>query len=196
MKILVVIGHQNPGSFCHAIADATVKELESAGHEVVFHDLYAEEFDPVLTQEEIQAKSPACPVVQRHIAELLACDGIVVVHPNWWGQPPAVLKGWIDRVFRQGAIYRFTESGPIGELAGKTALVLTTSNTPRDVELAAYGDPLDGLWKNCIFALCGIQGDKFHRRNFESIIMSTPEQRREWLDEVRRLALRSFPTAR
>ena len=187
MKILVVIGHQNPGSYCHAIAETAMETLRSAGHEVVFHDLYAEKFDPILTHEEIQADKPSCPVVNQHIDELLDCDGIIIVHPNWWGQPPAVLKGWVDRVLRQGTVYRFTESGPVGELAGKTALVLTTSNTPRDVELAAYGDPLENLWKNCTFALCGIQDEKFRRRNFESIIMSTPEQRETWLDDVRQL---------
>ena len=187
MKILVVIGHQNPGSYCHAIAETAMETLRSGGHEMVFHDLYAEKFDPILTHAEIQADKPSCPVVNRHIDELLTCDGIIVVHPNWWGQPPAVLKGWVDRVFRQGMVYRFTENGPVGDLAGKTALVLTTSNTPREVEMAAYGDPLENLWKNCIFALCGIQGEKFRRRNFESIIMSTPEQRETWLDEVRQL---------
>lgn len=192
MKILVVIGHQRQGSFCHAIAATAIEEIEAAGHEVVFHDLYAERFDPVLTQEEIEADEPGCEVVKEHIRELLACDGIVVVHPNWWGQPPAVLKGWLDRVFRQGAIYRFTESGPVGELAGKSALVLTTSNTPRDVELSVYGDPLENLWKNCIFALCGISGERFRRRNFESIIMSTPNERQAWLDEVRRLVRECF----
>ena len=193
MKILVVIGHQNPGSFCHAIAQTAIEELRLAGHEIVFHDLYVEKFDPILTQEEILAKTPACPVVNQHIAELLACDGIIVVHPNWWGQPPALLKGWIDRVFRQGSIYRFTAQGPVGELAGKTALVLTTSNTPRDVELAAYGDPLENLWKNCVFALCGIESDQFQRRNFESIIMSTPADRKAWLDDVRQLVRQRFP---
>jgi NAD(P)H dehydrogenase (quinone) len=194
MKILVVIGHQRQGSFCHAIAAAAVQQLAEEGHDVVLHDLYAERFDPILTQEEIEADEPGCAVVKGHIRELLACDGIVVVHPNWWGQPPAILKGWIDRVFRQGAIYRFTESGPVGELAGKTALVLTTSNTPRDVELSAYGDPLENLWKNCIFGLCGISGDRFRRRNFESIVMSTPDERQAWLDEVRRLVQEQFPT--
>jgi putative NADPH-quinone reductase len=194
MKILVVIGHQRQGSFCHAIAATVAEQLALDGHDIVSHDLYAERFDPILTQEEIDADELGCAVVEEHVRELLACDGIVIIHPNWWGQPPAILKGWIDRVFRQGAIYRFTESGPVGELAGKTALVLTTSNTPRDVEMSAYGDPLENLWKNCVFALCGISGERFCRRNFESIVMSTPQQRQAWLDEVRRLVRTSFPS--
>ncbi|MBN2021322.1 MAG: NAD(P)H-dependent oxidoreductase [Pirellulales bacterium] len=191
MNILAVIGHQHPGSFCHAVVGAIVEELRSGGHDVVFHDLYAEEFDPVLTEDELQADAPACPVVRRHIEQLLAADGVVIVHPNWWAQPPAVLKGWIDRVFRKGPVYRFGAGGKVeGQLAGKKALVITTSNTPRDMELALYGDPLENLWKNCVFGFCGLTD--FRRRNFESMVLSTPDQRRAWLDEARRLARETF----
>ncbi len=194
MKVLVVIGHQNTSqtSFCHAIAQAAVEELKAAGHEVILHDLYAERLDPVLTQEELAADVPADPVVCRHIDELLGADGYVIVHPNWWGQPPAVLKGWIDRVFRNGQVYRFAADGSVSSpLAGRKALVLTTSNTPREAELELYGDPLENLWKNCIFGLCGVTD--FVRRNFESIIMSTPDQRKTWLAETRELVRRQFP---
>ena len=105
------------------------------------------------------------------------------MHPNWWGQPPAILKGWIDRVLRQGVAYEF---GPAGRrsalLTGKTAVVLTTSNTPRDDELRLFGDPLENLWKNCVFGFCGVRS--FWRRNFESVVLSTPQQRADWLGEA------------
>ena len=185
MKILVVLGHQNPKSFCRAIADTAVLELRAAGHEVVFHDLYEEGFDPILPHEEVPRNAPLPPIVQKHCDELLWADGYVVVHPNWWAQPPAMLKGWVDRVFRQGLAYGFGPQGVVGHLKGRSALVITTSNTPRDQEIALYGDPLENLWKTCIFGFCGVE--KFRRRNFESIVMSTPEQRQEWLAEVRRL---------
>lgn len=190
MKIVVIIAHQRPGSFNHAIAATAVEELKSLGHEVVFHDLYAEEFDPILLHEEIETDAELEPVLRRHCDEVLAADGFVVVHPNWWGMPPAVLKGWIDRVFRQDTVYSFTASGVASKLAGKRALVVTTSNTPRDDELRLYGDPLENLWKSCVFGLLGVTD--FARRNFESIIMSTPEQRAEWLGEVRQLVHQRF----
>ena len=115
-----------------------------------------------------------------------------MVHPNWWAMPPAILKGWVDRVFRQGVVYEFGPNGVIQHLAGRTALVFTTSNTPRDDELKLYGDPLENLWKTCIFGLCGVQD--FCRRNFESIIMSTPQERAGWLAEVRKLVQERFPS--
>jgi putative NADPH-quinone reductase len=117
-----------------------------------------------------------------------------VVHPNWWGQPPAILKGWIDRVLRQGVAYEFgPDGGVIPHLAGKTAVVFTTSNTPRDVEMELFGDPLENLWKTCVFGFCGVRS--FWRRNFEPIILSTPEERTRWLAEVREMVRTHFPAA-
>jgi len=193
MNILVIIGHQHQGSFCHAITSTAIEELEAAGHEVVFHDLYAEGFDPILPHEEIPAGTELEPALQKHVDEVSAADGYLIVHPNWWGQPPAILKGWLDRVIRQGTAYKFGPNGVIGLLTGKKALVLTTSNTPRDAELELYGDPLENLWKACVFNFCGV--DDFHRRNFESVVMSTPEQRAEWLDDVRKIVEERFPAS-
>jgi len=105
--------------------------------------------------------------------------------------PPAILKGWIDRVWRQGVIYRFGPGGVESLVAGRKAVVFTTSNTPRDDELRLFGDPLENLWKACIFNFVGIHD--FVRRNFESIIMSTLEQRKAWLEEVRRIVRERFP---
>ncbi len=193
MKVLVVLGHQHQGSFCHAIAQTAMARLEAAGHEVIYHDLYEEKFDPVLPHEEIPKDAPIDDVVvKKHCDEVIAADGYVVVHPNWWAQPPAILKGWVDRVFRQGMVYDFGEGGAVlGHLKDKTAVVITTSNTPRDVELKLFGDPLENLWKNCIFGFVGLEN--FHRRNFESMVLSTPDQRRQWLDEVGQIIQQRFP---
>jgi putative NADPH-quinone reductase len=196
MRILVILGHQNTEgtSFCHAITAAAIEELKAAGHEVVYHDLYAEGFDPVLPQSEVPKQAELEPTIRRHCDEVLAADGYIVVHPNWWGQPPAILKGWVDRVFRQGVVYEFGAGGVIGHLQGKTAVVITTSNTPREMELSVFGDPLENLWKTCTFGFCGLVD--FQRRNFESIVMSTPDDRRRWLEETRQLVREKLPRGR
>ena len=191
MKVLVVIGHQNQGSFCHAIAQTAVETLTAAGHEVVYHDLYAEGFDPILPHEEIPRDAELPEVIQRYCRELDEADGYIVVHPNWWGQPPAILKGWVDRVFRQGIVTEFTPEGVKGLLAGRTAVVFTTSNTPRDVELNVYGDPLENLWKTVTFGMCGLSD--FYRRNFESVVMSNEAERKAWLEEVVKIVRKRFP---
>jgi NAD(P)H dehydrogenase (quinone) len=191
MNIFVVIGHQKQGSFCHAIAATAVEELKKAGHEIVYHDLYAEKFDPILPHAEYPRGEILDPLVARHCREVAAADGYLVIHPNWWAMPPAILKGWLDRVWRQGVVYQFGPTGVEQLVAGRRAVVLTTSNTPRDDELRLFGDPLENLWKTCVFGFVGI--DNFLRRNFESIIMSTPEQRAGWLEDVRKIVRQRFP---
>ncbi len=135
MKITLILVHPRPGSFNHAIADTAAATLRQAGHLVTVHDLYAEQFDPLLPDPEIARNAVLPPVISEHCREIAAADGIVIVHPNWWGMPPAILKGWLDRVLRPGVAYRFseTDSGegiPIGLLSAKAVLVFNTSNAP------------------------------------------------------------------
>jgi NAD(P)H dehydrogenase (quinone) len=195
MKISVILAHPEPGSFNHAIADTAVTELRLNGHTIWFHDLYAEGFDPILPGQEIPSGAVIPPSVAIHCEEIAAADGIVIVHPNWWGQPPAILKGWIDRVLRPGVAYKFLEgdSGegvPSGLLKAQAALVFNTSNTPYEREKKEFGDPLESIWKKCIFELCGVK--TFHREMFGVVVTSTHEQRMEWLGRVKDIVISCF----
>ena len=196
MRILVILAHPQPGSFNHAIASAAIAALEAGGYEVVFHDLYAERFDPLLSSEEIPKGAEIDEALARHCRDLAEAEGIIVVHPNWWGMPPAILKGWVDRVVRPGLAYEFLEgdSGegvPRGLLRARKALVFNTSNTGAKREQAAFGDPLQTLWKNCIFGLCGVKD--FSRKSYGVVVTSTEAERRAWLDDVRQKVRECFP---
>ncbi len=196
MKVLVLLAHPSPGSFNHAIAAAASEEIRALGHEVLFHDLCEEGFDPLLPAGEMPRDASLPEPVERHCRELRECGGIVIVHPNWWGQPPAILKGWVDRVIRPGVAYEFLEGDggegvPRGLLAGKRAVVFNTSNTPRQREREVFGDPLELLWKNCIFSLCGI--DDVRRTMFGVIVTSTAGERKGWLEEVKETVREVFP---
>ncbi len=191
MKTLVLLAHPKPGSFNHAIADAVCQYLEELGQEPVLHDLYAERFDPVLPVEELELANDKLPSpLKEYQAEILDAKGLVFVHPNWWGNPPAILSGWIDRVLKNDFAYRFTEKGPVPMLGDKIVQVFSTSNTPRDVELNVYRDPLENFWKVVVFGLCGCES--FERRNFEPIILSDVDQRHGWLREVGETIHRRF----
>ena len=198
MKISVILGHPSPGSFNHAIAAQVVETLKARGHEVFLHDLYRENFDPVLPGTEIAPEAPLPPLIKRHCDEIAADDGIVIIHPNWWGQPPAILKGWVDRVLRPGVAYQFLEGDqgegvPVGLLKAHTALLFNTSNTPAERELELFGDPLETLWNKCILPFCGVK--KTFRRMFGVVVVSTPDQRKGWLREVEEITARYFPPA-
>jgi putative NADPH-quinone reductase len=75
----------------------------------------------------------------------------------------------------------------VGLLKARVGLVLNTANTPQAKEEALFGDPLEVHWRNVVFGMCGIR--EVRRRNFSPVIISTPERRRQWLDEVRRIVL-------
>ena len=196
MDILILLAHPDPASFNHALAAAAAESLRALGHEVLVQDLCAEGFDPVMPAAEFPKNATLSPDIARRCAELASADGLIVVHPNWWGQPPAILKGWIDRVVRNGVAYEFRvgpngKPGPVPLHKLRAALVINTGNTPIDAELALYGDPLDNLWKRCFGGMCGIP--RTERLYFTSVIVSTPEQRAAWLAEVRTKAATLFP---
>jgi NAD(P)H dehydrogenase (quinone) len=195
MNVSVILGHPDKKSFNHAIADSVIAALLEKEHRIMFHDLYDEHFEAALTAAEIPKNAPLDRAIRRHCDEIGTADGIIIIHPNWWGQPPAILKGWIDRVIRPGVAYEFTEGDggegvPRGLLRAKTALVFNTSNTRSEREREAFGDPLETIWKNCIFGLCGVYN--FYRRTFGVIVTSTPHQREAWLQETRDIVKKYF----
>lgn len=103
MQTLVVHAHPNPESFNAAIFRLSVQTLRDLGHEVETIDLYAEGFDPVLSLQERQAYLE-CPdwLVERfaeHIAKIQRAEHLVLVYPTWWWGPPAMLKGWLEKVW-------------------------------------------------------------------------------------------------
>ena len=112
MKALLVIGHPDNSSFSHAMAKVAAEVLVDAGYSLVTHDLYAESFNPVQPTGESQNTSSDDALVETHCAELKMADLILVFHPNWWSQPPAIVKGWIDRVFRLGTAMPITPATP------------------------------------------------------------------------------------
>ncbi len=198
MRILVILGHPGRDSFNRAIAGRVLKRLHAAGHQVMWHNLYDERFEPLLSPAELSKAAQLSDDLIQHCQELAAADGIIVIHPNWWGQPPAIVKGWIDRVFRPGVAYQFaaddTGAGmPVGLLRAGTAVVLNTSDTPAEREDSVFGDPLEILWQKCLFEFCGVQ--RFFRRVFRVVVTSTPEQRAAWLDEVEEIVGYYFPKA-
>jgi NAD(P)H dehydrogenase (quinone) len=135
MKISIILANPNDKSFCHAIAK-TCCAVISRGHIANFHDLYKEHFPALLPLKELGRTSKLPAIIQKHCDEIKNADGIIIIHPNWWGQPPAILKGWVDRIIRPGIAYEFKEKDngegvPHGLLKAGFALVFNTSNPPQ-----------------------------------------------------------------
>ncbi len=196
MNISLILGHPRQDSFCHAMATTARTTLHAQGHTVVFHDLYAEEFHPLMTAEESLTRVSDDALVEQHCTELQRAEGLIIVHPNWWGQPPAILKGWIDRVIRPGVAYDLAlgeGGGPrfVGRLRVQTAVIFTTSESPRELEQTQFGNTLEILWKQCILERCGVA--HIERILSSGMATSTPEMRTAWLEDVRAIIQRYFP---
>ena len=187
MKASVILAHPYPHSFNHAIYETVVQVFNENHVKVYAHDLYEEGFNPVLTKKELGSDQSDDILVNQYAKELVDSDFLVFIHPNWWGQPPAILKGYIDRVIRPPYAYDFPEDDnggglPIEKLNGKYGIVYNTANTNEERENNYFGDPLDRIWGMCVFGFLGI--DKYHRKMFRIIANSSENDRNNWLQEI------------
>jgi NAD(P)H dehydrogenase (quinone) len=134
MRFLVIYAHPVRESFVSAVHDCAVKALRDAGHEVDDCDLYAEGFQPVLSHEariDYHNTSVNRGHASKEIERLLACNGLVLVYPTWWYGLPAMLKGYIDRVWLPGVAFKLE--------GGRTKPLLT--NIERFAVVTTYGSP-------------------------------------------------------
>ena len=130
MKVLVVFAHPNTDSFNGAVLKTATDTLSQGKHEIRVKDLYRANWNPLLTTEDLQklysGQVPA-DIAAEH-ADVTWAEMVVFIYPIWWFEQPAILKGWIDRVFCHGFAYKVTEQGLMeGLLKGKKGVVVTTS---------------------------------------------------------------------
>lgn len=131
IRHVVVLGHPAGRSFNRAVAEAYVEAVRECGQEAVLRDLYAIGFDPVLKAEE--RPGPACviaPEIEAELEIIRESQVVALVYPLWFGMPPAIIKGYIDRVLGSGFAARQIKSGEAHRLlAGKRLTSLSSSST-------------------------------------------------------------------
>ena len=191
MSILLVYSHPDPKSLTHAIADHLITALTADGHLVHGHDLYREHFQPVLENEQIKRRFAFDDHFTTYATQLHEAHGLVFVYPDWWGMPPAILKGWLDRVFapelayrHEGAEFLPKEQKPL--LVGKRAFVVNTTNESNPLSQQA----MYALWRERIFTYVGITEPVF--KTLYDVRHSTGPQRRTWLKEIQEIACHLF----
>lgn len=192
MKILIIIGHPDNKSFNHSIAKTCIETILKNGHTYMFHDLYEENFNPVISKQELfDINCQLDKTTEQHRNDLVNSDAILIIHPNWWGQPPAIVKGWIDKILAHGIAYEFIENKPKCLLKAKFAIIFNTSNTEKNIEEELYVNSLDILWKKRILNFIGI--NQVVRKNFSIMKESNQQQREEWLQDVNEIINNTFP---
>lgn len=187
MKHLIVVAHPNPKSLTSAYVQAIVETSQDAGHEVRLRDLYALGFQPVLGASDFaefhQGKVPAdIAEEQGHIAW---ADMITFVYPTWWAGMPAMLKGYVDRVFSYGFAYSVAADGSYQQLLkGKKAMLFTNNGTPDAIyEQMGMLDALRLTSDTGVFRFCGVEvvAHKF----FGGVAGTTDEVREDYIAQVR-----------
>jgi putative NADPH-quinone reductase len=131
LRVHLVYCHPCPESFAAALCERVLAGLGRAGHEVDLLDLYASGFDPVMGAEERRRyHDPGvneAPVAE-HLDRLRRAEALVLVYPTWWYGPPALLKGWLDRVWVPHATFTLPEPGrPIGRVLTNIRLIAAVS---------------------------------------------------------------------
>lgn len=194
LRALVIVAHPRDGSFNHALARAAEAALDREGFETWLCDLYAEGFDPVLPEDELLGDTSTAPpstddTVRAHQERLRTAHTLVLVHPNWWGKPPGILAGWMDRVLAPGVVYRLGshDGEPEPLLSLQRLVVLNTSETTASRERSVFGDPLQLMWERCVGEY--VPSASFARATYGPMSTSGDVQRQEWLAEAADLAV-------
>lgn len=182
-NILVILGHPDTDSFCGALADAYAKGAEQNGRKAERLNLGDMNFDPVLKKRD--GKYPELEDCLKDAQQKISdADHIAFIYPNWWGLMPALMKGFIDRVFLEGFAFEFTESSPLpkGLLKGKTAQLLVTMDTPPWYYKLVYKMPGHRAMEKSVLDFCGVKTVK--TTEFAVMKKSTPEMRSIWLKKA------------
>ena len=157
-KILLINGHPNSESFNFAIVDAYMAGALAAGAEVKTTIVAQLQFNPNL-QYGYQQRTELEPDLVDALAKIKWADHLVWVHPVWWGGLPAILKGFIDRLFLPGIVFQYRENSVWWDklLAGKTAHIITTLDQPSWYYRWIYGRPSVNQLKKSTLEFCGVK---------------------------------------
>ena len=153
MNCLVVVAHPLKDSLCHYLSNKTISHLENKGYKVTVKDVYKENFNPVLTQDERESyyQGPFDErLLQAELKQLKEVESLVLIFPTWWFGFPAILKGWFDRVWAPGHAYEHaSDYGPMIKCLDnlKEMKVVTTLGSPWWVDNLVLRKPVKKILK-------------------------------------------------
>lgn len=172
MNALIILCHPERNSFNGSLAALAGKTLEEQSYDVQMIDLYAEDFDAregpahyetrvddvkfsALNEQRHAYKSDTLSAeVARHIMMLERADFVLFQFPIWWHSVPAMLKGWVDRVFVSGGLYTSTKRYDQGHFKGKIAMCSATIGAPQEaIGLGCRGGSIDQLFWSTQYSL-------------------------------------------
>ncbi len=188
MRTLIILGHPDKKSFSAGLADAYEEGAKEKGGEVMRINLIDLKFDPILRSgySRVQNLEPDLVEAQRLIKW---ASHLVFVFPVWWSAPPALLKGFIDRVFLPGFAFQYRENSLTWDklLTGKSSRMIITSDAPVAWLYLAYFHPAVNMMKKAVLEFCGVSPVSI--TSFGSIKILDDRKRKILLDKSYREGL-------
>lgn len=187
-NILIIMGHPNRDSLCSALAEKYYQSSIENGHNVKILRLIDLQFNPNLLGHSTVSDFQNLELdIQQSIESVITSDHIVFVFPSWWASMPAILKGWIDRVFLPGYTFRYRKDSPFPEklLKNKTARLFVTMDAPPWYYRIWNFSPGVQIVKKGTLEFCGVGPVKVTL--FGEVRTSTLQKRNTWLEKVSQL---------
>ena len=182
-NILIINAHPDKESFCFALAESYKIGASKDNPNVKLIHLIDLKFNPILIfgYRKISELEPDLVQIQNYI---LWANHLVFVYPNWWATFPALLKGFIDRVFVPGFAFKYRENSPFWDklLKGKTARLIVTMDTPSWYYWLINRSAGHNAMKIGVLEFCGIKPVKI--KVFSPIKSSNETKRKKWLEEL------------
>lgn len=188
-NILIIIGHPLSSSFCAALARAYGEGVQTTGAELKMLYINQLNFDPLLHQA-YKGKQTLESDLEEAQALISWSHHLVLAYPVWWGTMPALLKGFIDRVFLPGFAFQYRQGFPYLQklLRGRSASLLITMDSPPLLHTLLLGRPGIRSLKQSVLQFSGFRPVYSHL--FGSIRLSTEKRREQWLHRCRTLGSR------
>jgi NAD(P)H dehydrogenase (quinone) len=188
MKYLIVYAHPKPESFNHAILETISEELRKSNKDFQVIDLYKIGFNAVLSAEDLAAiQNGEVPHdIKTEQDYISSADTLIFIFPIWWSSMPAILKGYIDRVFSLKFAYDITADRVIGLLKGKKAFLLSTTGASKeDYDKMGAFQMMNMSMDMAIFQFSGMEviGHKY----FSAVPYVSDQDRKQMLEELRQL---------
>ena len=183
-NILIINGHPNKKSYCHALAEAYATGASSAGNPVVLLHLSELRFNFNLADGYSKKSETETDLLMAQ-EKIKWAQHIVVVHPVWWGSVPAILKGFFDKTLLPGFAFKYRDKGPLWDklLSGRTAHIIYTTDTPVWFYRYFYKAPSLNQVKDRTLGFCGIKTIKV--AGIGPIRKSQPAFRQRWLEKIK-----------
>ena len=186
MKLYILLAHPDKESFNGKIFETYIQRAVELGHEIKTQSLGELNFDPILWKgyKVIQELEPDLKKAQEYIQW---CEKWVIIYPIWWGNLPALLKGFIDRVLYSGFAYKYHTNDPFWDklLKGRSAQIITTSDAPSWWIWWQYRNSDLNALKRATLEFCGISPvlvKRIDRLRYRSV-----QDREKILEEIKKI---------